>query len=47
MKYETPEMTMMTPAINAIQTPPDLKNDTVVFDGSDPREIAQAYADWE
>lgn len=48
MKYETPEVTMLTPAINAIQTPIDLKPGTEVEDGSDVFEhSAAAYADWE
>jgi|HubBroStandDraft_4_1064222.scaffolds.fasta_scaffold5498690_1 hypothetical protein len=47
MKYETPEMTMLTPAINAIQSPPQFKPGTVLMDGSDEFEINHAYEDWE
>jgi hypothetical protein len=47
MKYETPEMRMLTPAINAIQTPIEFKPGTVVMDGSDVYEINHAYEDWE
>ena len=48
MKYETPELKALTPAINAIQA---FKNDmTGVVDNpvTTPRyELGAAYADWE
>jgi hypothetical protein len=45
MKYETPEMTVLTPAINAIQA---IKNPFVgVIDSLLEHELAGAYADWE
>lgn len=43
MKYETPEVTALTPAINAIQT---LKQ-TGGSDTSDFEPPAAAYEDWE
>ncbi len=48
MKYETPEMTVLTPAINAIQAgdpqskPNGNQGDGTVFD-----EVIAGYADWE
>jgi hypothetical protein len=48
MKYETPEMTTLMPAINAIQTenPSGQKATTPSMDSSFEEHIA-AYADWE
>jgi hypothetical protein len=46
MKYETPEMTVLTPAINAIQGVP--KHPTIYFETPVVfYEIDGAYADWE
>jgi len=46
MKYETPELTASTPAINAIQS--ISKVQTVTHDSPlDPTEPSAAYADWE
>jgi hypothetical protein len=48
MKYETPGMTTLTPAINAIQSdvPGGLKSTPVQYD-SDAMEHVAAYTDWE
>jgi hypothetical protein len=48
MKYETPEMTTLMPAINAIQGPIDTqsKDSTTTLDSSSKEHVA-AYADWE
>jgi hypothetical protein len=46
MKYETPELTALTPAINAIQGKPG----TSAYDSSTMQtfhESTGAYADWE
>jgi hypothetical protein len=45
MKYETPELTTLTPAINAIQT----NKRTSGSDGPTPKKEppAAAYEDWE
>jgi hypothetical protein len=48
MKYETPEVTMLTPAINAIQSSIPLKTANDVYDGVDQNyETTSSYADWE
>jgi hypothetical protein len=52
MKYETPEMTALTPAINAIQSAtgyPQSKNTTMgpLDTPYDQHEVIGAYADWE
>jgi len=47
MKYETPEVTMLTPAINAVQSPADLKCGIQVIDGVECYESTASYADWE
>ena len=51
MKYETPQMTALTSAINAIQTTSDKSiNARVIetYDPSDPiPEVVGAYTDWE
>ena len=51
MKYETPELTALTPAINAIQSSTMDKSDTFahtdqLITGA-PNEVTGAYADWE
>ena len=48
MKYETPELTALTPAINAIQTdvPSGMKSSVTTLD-TDSKEDIAAYADWE
>jgi hypothetical protein len=46
MKYETPELTALTPAINAIQGPTADKIAPVFHDG-DLNEGVGAYQDWE
>ena len=46
MTYETPELTVLAPAINAVQGTP--KDQAVTFlDGSNENEAIGAYADWE
>ncbi len=50
MKYETPELTASTPAINAIQStssksPTALNVDS--FNGSPINETVAGYTDWE
>jgi hypothetical protein len=46
MKYEKPEVTALTPAINAIQTLSKISH--TPFDSLvDHRENSSAYADWE
>ena len=48
MKYETPELTAVTPAINAIQSVSD-KGDVGHTDSpatNPPKEPIGAYADW-
>jgi hypothetical protein len=46
MKYETPEMTALTPAIKAVQGI-DTKVGTSEVDGGSDREFQTAYVDWE
>jgi hypothetical protein len=48
MKYETPEIAVLTPAINAIQSdvPTGSKSNITNLD-SDKMEHVAAYADWE
>jgi hypothetical protein len=48
MKYETPEMTTLTTAINAIQSTTNggTKSTPVQVDSNELEHIA-AYADWE
>ena len=46
MKYETPELTTLTPAINAIQGTPPSKDNPGTLDGA-CYENPPAYADWE
>ena len=48
MKYETPQMTALTAAINAIQGGAgSLKPDLTQLDGEVLNESIAAYADWE
>ena len=48
MKYETPKLTALTPAISAVQSSGSKVNeshpDNVI---TDPPEQTAAYADWE
>jgi|HubBroStandDraft_1064217.scaffolds.fasta_scaffold07474_3 hypothetical protein len=49
MKYETPQLTALTPAINAIQgtgSGPD-KTDQIHEDGLQKEVPSAAYQDWE
>jgi hypothetical protein len=48
MKYETPEMTTLTPAINAIQSGSNSKFPETYADSPHIElEAVQAYMDWE
>jgi hypothetical protein len=47
MKYETPELTTLTSAINAIQGVPESKLNPGILEGASEREVSSAYADWE
>jgi hypothetical protein len=47
MKYETPEMTVLTPAINAIQDAPKHPNGTFDSATDEWTDADGAYADWE
>jgi len=46
MKYETPELTALTPAINAIQAGTSKNGDSPI-DSPVNNEHTSAYADWE
>ena len=46
MKYETPEVTVLTTAINAVQGTGTPKKDPIYMDGIYP-EVPLAYTDWE
>ena len=46
MKYETPELTALTLAINAIQAGGD-KGVLINSDGASEKEGLPAYMDWE
>jgi len=46
MKYEAPELTTLTPAINAIQGDVGIKTSFPTNDSPLPEAVA-AYADWE
>jgi hypothetical protein len=47
MKYETPKLTALAPAINAVQSTHN-KNEEVVSDSPDlGKEAISAYMDWE
>jgi len=45
VKYETPELTALMPALNAIQSTP--KPSVVNADGAPSNEHISAYQDWE
>jgi hypothetical protein len=50
MKYETPGLTALMPAINAIQSVSPMKPNVLHGDSPDPdvlNEAIGAYADWE
>jgi hypothetical protein len=47
MKYETPEMTALTPAIEAIQGGLDTSKGTTAGPDSISKESMGAYTDWE
>ncbi len=47
MKYETPELTALTPAINAIQTLGSKDTSEVNPDGIHANDSGGGYADWE
>jgi hypothetical protein len=50
MKYETPELTVLTSAISAVQSTLENKVSVGELDHVDPTympEIAGAYQDWE
>ena len=47
MKYETPEITALTPAINAIQGPISSKIFPVSYLEGAENEGVGAYLDWE
>lgn len=47
MKYETPELTELTPAVNAIQANGTPKNSPAGPDSAGPKEHTTGYADWE
>jgi hypothetical protein len=46
MKYETPQITVLTTAINAVQSTGTPKNSMPNLDGIE-REHVAAYEDWE
>jgi hypothetical protein len=46
MKYETPELVQLTPAINAVQGGSS-KNPMIYFETPLTHEAVPAYADWE
>jgi hypothetical protein len=46
MKYETPEVTVLTTAINAVQGTGTPKTGCTCEDGAFPEHVA-AYQDWE
>lgn len=46
MKYETPQLTALMPAINAIQTS-DVNKLNSIRDSSHQPDADSAYADWE
>ena len=48
MKYETPEMTALTPAINAIQSATVKEFNPLATDGDiTENEMVGTYTDWE
>lgn len=46
MEYITPALTALTPAIDAIQTPIELKG-IQALESSDTYEVVPSYEDWE
>ena len=47
MKYESPELVALTPAINAIQAPVTKISTQSLDSSSTKNELHSAYADWE
>ena len=47
MKYETPEVTALTPAINAIQITSGTKNSSNDDSPNPNPDVSPAYQDWE
>jgi hypothetical protein len=47
MKYETPELTALTPAIDAIQVTGSTKGLHVIDSPQSQNDASSAYADWE
>jgi hypothetical protein len=48
MKYETPELTALMPAINAVQSGGGSKSTSQPYSDSSPtNEQFQGYVDWE
>jgi hypothetical protein len=47
MKYETPELTALSPAINAIQSTGNNKVAPPIGEDGDLNEHVGAYLDWE
>jgi len=47
MKYETPEVTVLTSAINAIQSTKSFSGNLDSPATNPPRESGAAYEDWE
>jgi hypothetical protein len=47
MKYETPELTVLTPAINAIQSLSSKTMEPTVVDSKTENETIGTYQDWE
>lgn len=47
MRYETPELTALTPAIDAIQSIKGSSGVTDVPSTNPPKEAGAAYEDWE
>ena len=47
MKYEAPELTVLTPAINAVQGTPKATNTFSDGGSGNNNEHVAAYADWE
>ncbi len=45
MNYETPELTVLTPAIDAVQG--SSKSNPGTAEGGTANELPAAYADWE
>jgi hypothetical protein len=47
MKYETPELKALTPAIDAIQSTPIQKTEPTCLDSEVLNESVCTYRDWE